>query len=68
MAITMSQNHSITAQANETSEGKLPGHWLLAKMGKRVLRPGGLRLTHQLLAALDIQSTDRVIEFAPDLA
>lgn len=21
---------------------KMPGHWLLARMGKRVLRPGGL--------------------------
>jgi hypothetical protein len=36
-------------------------------MGKRVLRPGGLRLTHQLLAALDIRPTDDVIEFAPGL-
>jgi phospholipid N-methyltransferase len=36
-------------------------------MGKRVLRPGGLRLTRRLLAALDIQSTDEVIEFAPGL-
>ena len=56
-----------SAQTHEVSEGKLPGHWLLAKMGKRVLRPGGLLLTHQLLTALDIQPTDEVVEFAPGL-
>ena len=46
---------------------KMPGHWLLAQMGKRVLRPGGLELTHRMLEALNIVSTDRVIEFAPGL-
>ena len=46
---------------------RMPGHWLLAQLGKRVLRPGGLELTHQMLEALDIQSTDHVIEFAPGL-
>jgi hypothetical protein len=45
----------------------MPGHWLLAKMGKRVLRPGGLQLTHQLLDDLDIQPADHVVEFAPGL-
>jgi ubiquinone/menaquinone biosynthesis C-methylase UbiE len=46
---------------------KMPGHWLLARMGKRVLRPGGRELTRQMLAALAIQSTDDVVEFAPGL-
>ncbi|MCQ3978194.1 MAG: SAM-dependent methyltransferase [Anaerolineae bacterium] len=46
---------------------KMPGHWLLARLGKRVLRPGGLELTQQMLAALDIQVTDAVVEFAPGL-
>jgi hypothetical protein len=27
----------------------MPGHWVLARMGKRVLRPGGLELTRRLL-------------------
>jgi SAM-dependent methyltransferase len=45
----------------------MPGHWLLAQMGKRVLRPGGLQLTHQLLEDLRIQATDHVVEFAPGL-
>jgi SAM-dependent methyltransferase len=46
---------------------KMPGHWLLARMGKRVLRPGGLELTSRLLAALAINERDDVVEFAPGL-
>lgn len=46
---------------------KMPGHWLLAKMGKRVLRPGGLDLTRVMLERLNIQSRDEVVEFAPGL-
>ena len=46
---------------------KMQGHWLLARMGKRVLRPGGLELTSQMLNLLDVQSPDRVVEFAPGL-
>ena len=45
----------------------MPGHWLLARMGKRVLRPGGLELTRQMLNALDIRASDDVVEFAPGL-
>jgi len=51
----------------EVPAEKMPGHWLLARMGKRVLRPGGLELTRQLLAALAIDERDDVIEFAPGL-
>lgn len=46
---------------------KMPGHWLLARMGKRVLRPGGIELTQQMLDALDVQPSDEVLEFAPGL-
>lgn len=46
---------------------RMPGHWLLARMGKRVLRPGGRELTHRLLHALDIGAHDHVVEFAPGL-
>jgi ubiquinone/menaquinone biosynthesis C-methylase UbiE/hemerythrin-like domain-containing protein len=46
---------------------KMPGHWLLARLGKKVLRPGGLELTRHLLESLDIQSSDSVVEFAPGL-
>ena len=30
------------------------GHWVLAKLGKRVLRPGGMELTTQMLDAMNI--------------
>jgi cyclopropane fatty-acyl-phospholipid synthase-like methyltransferase len=46
---------------------KMPGHWLLARLGKRVLRPGGLELTHRLLDSLAIKPEDTVVEFAPGL-
>src|SRR6185295_15971638 len=46
---------------------KMPGHWVLARLGKRVLRPGGMQLTRRMLNALQIQPTDDVIEFAPGL-
>lgn len=46
---------------------KMPGHWLLAKMGKKVLRPGGLELTQKMLGELDIGAKDDVVEFAPGL-
>src|SRR6185295_10998026 len=46
---------------------KMPGHWLLARLGKRVLRPGGRQLTHRMIDALDIGPSDAVIEFAPGL-
>lgn len=43
-----------------------PGHWLLARLGKRVLRPGGLELTHRLLDASGIDGAE-VVELAPGL-
>ena len=46
---------------------KMPGHWVLARLGKRVLRPGGMQLTRTMLAALRIQSPDDVVEFAPGM-
>ncbi len=49
----------------ETS--KMPGHWLLARLGKRVLRPGGLELTRRLIDHLEIRPSDSVVEFAPGL-
>ncbi|MBT9159949.1 MAG: hypothetical protein DDT26_01221 [Dehalococcoidia bacterium] len=51
----------------ELDLNKMPGHWLMARMGKRVLRPGGLELTHKMLDDLDVQSSDLVVEFAPGL-
>jgi len=52
---------------NALADERIPGHWLLARLGKRVLRPGGRELTDRLLAALAIGPTDEVVELAPGL-
>ena len=46
---------------------KMPGHWILARMGKRVLRPGGVELTRKMLDSLAIGTDDDVVEFAPGM-
>jgi hypothetical protein len=46
---------------------KMPGHWVLARLGKRVLRPGGMELTRRMLKALQISTKDDVVEFAPGM-
>ena len=51
----------------ELDTTKMPGHWLLARLGKRVLRPGGRELTRQMLNGLSIKPSDDVVEFAPGL-
>ncbi len=61
------EEHSLEKPGTYIDFEKMPGHWVLAQLGKRVLRPGGLELTRQMLSALDIQANDRVVEFAPGL-
>ncbi|HAI11034.1 MAG TPA: SAM-dependent methyltransferase [Phycisphaerales bacterium] len=46
---------------------KMPGHWVLARLGKRVLRPGGVELTRWMIDSLGIGQDDRVVEFAPGM-
>jgi len=52
--------------SDSTSSKPLAGHWLLAKVGKKVLRPGGLETTRWLIEQLPIRD-QRVVEFAPGL-
>ncbi|HSQ64947.1 MAG TPA: methyltransferase domain-containing protein [Polyangiaceae bacterium] len=49
------------------SVAKMPAHWLMARLGKRVLRPGGLEMTRWMLDELRIGPEDDAIEFAPGL-
>lgn len=56
-----------TLPGNTLRADKMPGHWLLARLGKRVLRPGGLAMTQGLLAGLEIGKDDDVVELAPGL-
>lgn len=66
MAAITESTHPTQSHSELKSE-KMPGHWLLARMGKRVLRPGGLESTRTLLSELAINEHDRVVEFAPGL-
>ena len=63
----MSINNQGDIIGEELDTTKMPGHWLLARLGKRVLRPGGHELTRQMLNGLSIKSSDDVVEFAPGL-
>lgn len=64
----MKNQTSISSSSETKSElSRMPGHWMLARMGKRVLRPGGLELTRKLLHHLKIEPEDSVVEFAPGL-
>lgn len=60
-------DHAFEIPGEHLDLERMPGHWLLARMGKRVLRPGGLELTRRMLAELSIGSDDQVVELAPGL-
>src|SRR5581483_5223120 len=45
----------------------MPAHWLLARLGKKVMRPGGLPVTNAMLAGLSIGPEDDVVDLAPGL-
>jgi methyltransferase type 11 len=61
----VAQKLSIMNTENKFNEHQ--GHWMLAKLGKRVLRPGGRELTEKLIAGLQITPEDDIVEFAPGL-
>src|SRR6185436_14901010 len=63
----MSDSQPTRTPGEELQAAKMPGHWLLARLGKRVLRPGGRQLTCRMIEALNIGTSDSVIEFAPGL-
>lgn len=65
MSVNNQEQEGVLGEKLDTT--KMPGHWLLARLGKRVLRPGGRELTQQMLNGLCIKSSDEVVEFAPGL-
>lgn len=52
--------------ASQRGDDAVAGHWLLARLGKRVLRPGGVELTRTLLSRAELTGAD-VVELAPGL-
>jgi Methyltransferase domain len=63
----MSNIMTMSSSGESLTTPKMPGHWVLARLGKRVLRPGGMELTRQMLDALSVGAKDDVVEFAPGL-
>lgn len=53
--------------AADLDPSRVAGHWLLARLGKRVLRPGGVETTGWILDSLAIAPTDDIVEVAPGL-
>ncbi|MCS4490716.1 MULTISPECIES: class I SAM-dependent methyltransferase [unclassified Corynebacterium] len=58
----MSSDNSPSRRPTATAAG----HWILARAGKKVLRPGGRELTTRILKQVDFDGRD-VVEFAPGL-
>lgn len=56
-----------TLPGGALSVERMPGHWLLARLGKRVLRPGGLQATRWLMRHAAIGARDDVVELAPGM-
>jgi SAM-dependent methyltransferase len=52
--------------SSDRTDDTVAGHWLLARLGKRVLRPGGVELTHTLLTGAGVTDAD-VVELAPGM-
>ena len=67
MQIMSLNSQEKTLPSSEMDAGRMPRYWVMARLGKRVLRPGGLDLTRVMLERLQICKTDDVVEFAPGL-
>ncbi len=63
--LAITDNNAPRGSRSGPEEQRLQGHWLLAKMGKKVLRPGGIELTKRILAEADPSSDDLIVEFGP---
>ncbi len=62
----MQSNRAEQLLWSSRGDDAVQGHWLLARLGKRVLRPGGVGLTRTLLADAKLTDAD-VVELAPGL-
>jgi hypothetical protein len=46
---------------------RMPAHWMLARLGKKIMRPGGLTPSLHMLDALQIGPADDVVDMWPGL-
>lgn len=61
----MKEDSPVRGQRSGPEEQRMQGHWLLAQMGKRVLRPGGIEMTTHILDRAAPAASDRIVEFGP---
>ena len=52
--------------SSDRDDDSIQGHWLLVRLGKRVLRPGGIEMTRGLLERAGLPNSD-VLELAPGM-
>ena len=57
----------LPAPGGHLNPATMPAHWLLARLGKKVMRPGGSMLSDAMLSGLAIGSGDDVVDLAPAL-
>ena len=60
-----STQEGVTGERSGPEAGRMQGHWLLAKLGKRILRPGGRALTAKLLEQAKPAGDDDIVELGP---
>jgi SAM-dependent methyltransferase len=57
----------LAVPGEQLNPATMPAHWLLARLGKKVMRPGGSALSDVLLSGLAIRPSDDVVDLAPAL-
>ena len=62
---TESKQTGVKGERSGPEAGRMQGHWLLAKLGKRILRPGGRALTAKLLEQAKPAGDDDIVELGP---
>ena len=62
---TESKQAGVKGERSGPEAGRMQGHWLLAKLGKRILRPGGRALTAKLLEQAKPAGDDDIVELGP---
>ena len=62
---TESKQAGVKGERSGPEAGRMQGHWLLAKLGKRILRPGGRALTAKLLEQAKPSGDDDIVELGP---
>ena len=62
---TESTQAGVKGERSGPEAGRMQGHWLLAKLGKRILRPGGRALTAKLLEQAKPTGDDDIVELGP---